>query len=103
MADSATQRLSLLPLGRDYHKVLRARLQKLADRINGVVPHIHRVFVDSAPVMEVALAEKAVSTAGAVVGREGARVCARAGRCRRESFALRDPFSVTSRLTVSPW
>ena len=59
LGDPVKAYVSRYALGRDYHKVLRARLQKLADRINGVVPHIHRVFVDSAPVMEVALAEKA--------------------------------------------
>lgn len=43
--------------GRDYHKLLRARLQKLADRIAAAVgPHGYRVFSDSAPVMEVELA-----------------------------------------------
>lgn len=47
-------------LGRDYHKVLRKRLQKLADRIESTVgPFGYRVFVDSAPVMEKPLAEKA--------------------------------------------
>jgi epoxyqueuosine reductase len=47
-------------LGRDYHKVLRKRLQKLADRIEFTVgPVGYRVFVDSAPVMEKPLAEKA--------------------------------------------
>jgi epoxyqueuosine reductase len=47
-------------LGRDYHKVLRKRLQKLADRIQSAVGPIgYRVFVDSAPVMEKPLAEKA--------------------------------------------
>jgi epoxyqueuosine reductase len=47
-------------LGRDYHKVLRKRLQKLADRIESTVgPVGYRVFVDSAPVMEKPLAEKA--------------------------------------------
>jgi len=51
--------ISRYALGRDYHKVLRARLQQLADRIAGEIPHAYRVFVDSAPVMEVALAEKA--------------------------------------------
>ena len=51
--------VSRYALGRDYHKVLRARLQRLADRISAAVPHTYRVFVDSAPVMEVALAEKA--------------------------------------------
>lgn len=47
-------------LGRDYHKVMRGRLQRLADRIaDAIGPFGHRVFVDSAPVMEVALATKA--------------------------------------------
>jgi epoxyqueuosine reductase len=47
-------------LGRDYHKVLRKRLQSLADRIQAAVgPFGYRVFVDSAPVMEKPLAEKA--------------------------------------------
>ena len=47
-------------LGRDYHKLLRARLQKLADRIQARVgPFGYRVFTDSAPVLEKALAEKA--------------------------------------------
>ena len=47
-------------LGRDYHKVLRNRLQALAGRIRKVVGDIqYRVFTDSAPVMEVALAAKA--------------------------------------------
>jgi epoxyqueuosine reductase len=46
--------------GRDYHKVLRGRLQQLADRIEGEVGEFgHRVFTDSAPVMEVELAAKA--------------------------------------------
>jgi epoxyqueuosine reductase len=47
-------------LGRDYHKLLRKRLQKLADRIeNDVGPFGYRVFVDSAPVMEKPLAANA--------------------------------------------
>jgi epoxyqueuosine reductase len=47
-------------LGRDYHKVLRARLAKLAARIaEAVGPFGHRVFTDSAPVLEVALAAHA--------------------------------------------
>ncbi|HEY2345861.1 MAG TPA: tRNA epoxyqueuosine(34) reductase QueG [Xanthomonadaceae bacterium] len=46
--------------GRDYHKLMRNRLQKLADRIAAEVgPFGHRVFVDSAPVMERALARNA--------------------------------------------
>ena len=52
--------ISRYALGRDYHKVLRKRLVKLAKRIEGDIgPFQHRVFTDSAPVMEKALAEKA--------------------------------------------
>lgn len=51
--------VSLYARGRDYHKVLRARLQKLADRIaQAVGPFGHRVFTDSAPVLEVELAAR---------------------------------------------
>ena len=47
-------------LGRDYHKVLRGRLQRLVERIAGEVGAFgHRVFTDSGPVLEVALAAKA--------------------------------------------
>ncbi len=47
-------------LGRDYHKVLRARLQKLAERIEAAVGRFsYRVFTDSAPVLEKPLAQKA--------------------------------------------
>jgi len=46
-------------LGRDYHKVMRARLARLAARIaEAVGPFGHRVFTDSAPVLEVALAAR---------------------------------------------
>jgi epoxyqueuosine reductase len=49
--------VSLYARGRDYHKVLRSRLQKLSDRIAGRVgPVGHRVFTDSAPVLEAELA-----------------------------------------------
>lgn len=45
--------------GRDYHKVMRKKLQKLATRIqNAIGPFGYRAFVDSAPVLERALAEK---------------------------------------------
>ncbi len=51
--------ISRYALGRDYHKVIRARLQKLADRITSEVGTFqYRVFSDSAPVMEVAWAQK---------------------------------------------
>ncbi|MEO7337712.1 MAG: tRNA epoxyqueuosine(34) reductase QueG [Caldimonas sp.] len=51
--------VSMYARGRDYHKVLRARLRQLAD---GLAAHIgpfgHRVFTDSAPVLEVELAAR---------------------------------------------
>ncbi len=47
-------------LGRDYHKVMRPRLQRLADRISSKVGSFgYRAFVDSAPVMEKPLARNA--------------------------------------------
>ncbi|WDZ96930.1 tRNA epoxyqueuosine(34) reductase QueG [Herbaspirillum sp. WKF16] len=59
-ADPAAAQVSIYARGRDYHKVLRARLQQLASRIEGEIGAFgYRVFTDSAPVMEVALAEKA--------------------------------------------
>lgn len=52
--------VSRYALGRDYHKVLRGRLRKLAQRIEDAVgPFGYRVFTDSAPVLEKPLAEKA--------------------------------------------
>jgi epoxyqueuosine reductase len=47
-------------LGRDYHKLMRNRLQKLAERIHDVVGDFgYRAYVDSAPVLEKALARNA--------------------------------------------
>lgn len=52
--------ISRYALGRDYHKLMRKRLQALAHKIEqSIGPFGYRVFVDSAPVMEKALAEKA--------------------------------------------
>ena len=52
--------ISRYALGRDYHKVLRSRLRKLARSIEEQLgPLGHRVFVDSAPVLEKPIAEKA--------------------------------------------
>jgi len=52
--------ISVYARGRDYHKVLRQRLQKLAERIaEQIGPFGHRVFTDSAPVLEVELARRA--------------------------------------------
>lgn len=51
--------ISLYARGRDYHKVLRSRLQKLADLMAGAVgPFGYRVFTDSAPVLEAELAAR---------------------------------------------
>jgi epoxyqueuosine reductase len=58
--DPALGYVSRYALGRDYHKLMRARLQKLADRISEAVgPFGYRAFTDSAPVMEKALARNA--------------------------------------------
>ncbi len=57
LADRRRAFISRYALGRDYHKVLRARLQRLAGRIEEEIgPFAYRVFTDSAPVMEVELA-----------------------------------------------
>lgn len=52
--------ISRYAVGRDYHKLIRKRLQKLADKISEHVDNFkYRAFTDSAPVFEKALAEKA--------------------------------------------
>jgi epoxyqueuosine reductase len=51
--------VSMYARGRDYHKVLRNRLQTLSDRIAAHIgPFGYRVFTDSAPVLEVELASR---------------------------------------------
>ena len=51
--------ISVYARGRDYHKVLRARLQKLSERIAAhISPLGYRVFTDSAPVLEAELASR---------------------------------------------
>jgi epoxyqueuosine reductase len=58
--DAALGFVSRYALGRDYHKLLRIRLQRLAERIGRAVgPYGYRAFTDSAPVLEKALAERA--------------------------------------------
>jgi epoxyqueuosine reductase len=61
--DPTAAYISRYALGRDYHKLMRNRLQKLADKINNAIADntefSPRVFVDSAPVLEKAIAEKA--------------------------------------------
>jgi len=58
--DSQRAYVSRYALGRDYHKLLRQRLQALADKMRENIGEFgYRVFVDSAPVLEKPLAEKA--------------------------------------------
>jgi len=60
LADGSRAFISRYALGRDYHKLMRSRMQKLADKIGEEVGEFrYRVFTDSAPVMEVELAGKA--------------------------------------------
>jgi epoxyqueuosine reductase len=65
MQDGEKAFISRYALGRDYHKVMRQKLQKLCEKITEIAPDFgdlkfeSRVFTDSAPVLEVALAEKA--------------------------------------------
>ena len=60
LADDGRAFVARYALGRDYHKVVRQRLQRLADRIaEAVGPFGYRAFCDSAPVMEVELATRA--------------------------------------------
>lgn len=65
LSDATAAYISRYALGRDYHKMMRNRLQKLIDYIHAeiaLLPDTHstmRAFVDSAPVLEKALAEKA--------------------------------------------
>jgi epoxyqueuosine reductase len=60
LQDGSRAFISRYALGRDYHKVLRNRLEKLAQKIRAEAGDFtYRVFTDSAPVMEVELAHKA--------------------------------------------
>jgi epoxyqueuosine reductase len=60
LADTRKAYVSRYALGRDYHKAMRGRLQRLAERIAAAVGEFrYRVYADSAPVLEVALAAKA--------------------------------------------
>jgi len=60
LGDGTRAYIARYALGRDYHKLIRNRLQKLADRIAGEVgPFGYRAFTDSAPVLEKALARNA--------------------------------------------
>jgi epoxyqueuosine reductase len=60
LGDGRKAYVSRYALGRDYHRVVRGKLQRLAARIAAAVGEFrYRVFTDSAPVLEVALAAKA--------------------------------------------
>ena len=65
LQDNSKAFISRYALARDYHKVMRNKLQKLSEKIQSSINKTegfnfeHRVFTDSAPVLEVALAEKA--------------------------------------------
>ena len=59
LANSDKAYISRYALGRDYHKLMRKRLAQLAEKLEAVLPSQNRVFVDSAPVLERALAERA--------------------------------------------
>ena len=65
LADPSAAYISRYALGRDYHKLMRKRLQKLVDKIQAATASsansspAMRAFVDSAPVLEKAIAEKA--------------------------------------------
>jgi epoxyqueuosine reductase len=60
LEDAEAGYVSRYALGRDYHKLMRHRLQKLAGRIHAVVGDFgYRAYVDSAPVLEKALARNA--------------------------------------------
>ncbi len=62
LADAERAYISRYALGRDYHKLLRGRLQKLAERIQEEISqdgsHAYRVFSDSAPLLEVDFASR---------------------------------------------
>jgi epoxyqueuosine reductase len=60
LADGRAAYVSRYALGRDYHKLIRARLQALCERVHAAVGSFgYRVFTDSAPVLEKALARNA--------------------------------------------
>jgi epoxyqueuosine reductase len=60
LADPASGYVSRYAVGRDYHRLMRKTLQRLADGLAAIAgPHGYRVYCDSAPVLEKALARNA--------------------------------------------
>ena len=77
--------VSIYARGRDYHKVLRQRLRQLAERLaEAIGPFGHRVFTDSAPVLEVELAARSG------IGWRGKHTLAARPRCRLDVLPRRD-------------
>ncbi len=128
LEDGGLGYVSRYALGRDYHKVVRKRLQKLADRIAAETgPFGYRVFADSAPVMEKPLAALAglgwVGKHSNLLARDGswfflgemlvdlplpadAPVEAHCGRCTRcidicPTRAIVEPYVVDARRCIS--
>lgn len=59
LKDRSIAYVSRYALGRDYHKIVRKRLAKIARKLVAATGGTHRAFVDSAPVLERPIAEKA--------------------------------------------
>lgn len=60
LQDATSAYISRYALGRDYHKLIRQRLKQLAEKIRSLEPQLgYRPFVDSAPILERPLAQKA--------------------------------------------
>jgi len=60
LANGSLAYVSRYALGRDYHKLMRSRLQRLCDRVvQAIGPFGYRAFADSAPILEKALARNA--------------------------------------------
>lgn len=60
LADGTRAYVARYALGRDYHRIVRPRLARLAQRIEAVTgPFVHRAFADSAPILEKPLAARA--------------------------------------------
>jgi epoxyqueuosine reductase len=81
LAQAEKAYVSRYALGRDYHKLVRKRVQHLADRIQeDIGPFGYRAFVDSAPVLEKAIAEQAGL---GWIGKNTLLLNRKAGACQR--------------------
>ena len=92
LEDPSRAYISRYALGRDYHKLMRKRLQKLASKLEAITSGFsYRVFVDSAPVMEKPLAEKAG------IGWVGKHT----NLLNKPTKAITAPFQLDARLCIS--